>query len=105
MRPLKLRAWDKINKRMIYIESFSQIPSNWKDVWILMLFTGKHGMLGIEVFDGDKVACMHKGSIIEGIIYWSDYMWMVKDVRGGNATRLGKVNIIRVIGNIFEGGE
>ncbi|MFA5379306.1 MAG: YopX family protein [Dehalococcoidia bacterium] len=52
------RAWDKLNKRMIYIERFSQIPSNWEDIWILMQSTGLRDRAGKLIFEGDIVRRM-----------------------------------------------
>jgi len=100
---IKLRAWDKINKRMIYIESFSQIPSNWKDVWILMLFTGLHDKHGEEIWEGDIVKWHDPeyGSIGDEIapIEFKEASFC----HGHITLRDIDMKFLEVIGNIYEG--
>ncbi|MFA7212175.1 MAG: YopX family protein [Bacteroidales bacterium] len=117
MRPLKLRAWDKINKRMIYIESFSQIPSNWKDVWILMQFTGLLDKNGKEIWEGDKVTAHYfyfdgnfdADGYITGEIRITPYGVLIwksdSEARFIYETSHYDEPCLEVIGNIFEGGE
>lgn len=53
MRELKFRAWDLLDKKMISLAYFQQIPSNWKEVWVLMQFTGLLDKNGREIYEGD----------------------------------------------------
>ena len=110
MRELKFRAWDRIDKRMITIERFSQIPSNWRDVMDLMQFTGLHDKNGKEIYEGDVLRFIiddevyrtqpvewkpEFGLFYAGINvgeYCPEDMWACEDV-------------YEVIGNIYENPE
>jgi hypothetical protein len=68
-------------------------------------YTSKKDTKGIEIYGSDKITWRCSGSIIEGVVCWANDGWFVKDIRGGNVTRLSKASTISVICNIYENPE
>lgn len=63
-RVLKFRAWDKWRKEMISPKDGDFIawhgPSNWKDCYEVMQFTGLLDSKGVEIYEGDIVRKEYK---------------------------------------------
>jgi uncharacterized phage protein (TIGR01671 family) len=59
MREIKFRAWDKWKNQMVMPNDGDFIgwhgPSNWKECYEVMQFTGLHDKNGKEVWEGDIV--------------------------------------------------
>ena len=60
MREIKFRAWDGINKKMIYGETPDNPSSSWvlalPDEIIKMQYTGRRDKNGKEIYEGDIIA-------------------------------------------------
>lgn len=67
--------------------------------------TGAVDSNGIQIYGGDIVTWMLKGSITPGEVFWKEGGWWIRDHRGGNTVRLWKASSLTVIGNIFDSKE
>jgi len=107
MREIKFRAWIKAEKRMIYIDRFSQIPNNWRDAWELMQYTGLKDKNGKEIYQKDILKWVHhrcdgcgKEDYSIGVVSFGSmgamvYGYPICDPRCADKD-------IEVIGNIYE---
>lgn len=106
MRPIKFRAWDKENKKMIYNPDFV-FPNYAMDenasVFVLMQYTGLKDKNGKEIYEGDIVKYswlpkdhpQHETGVV-----------VVEDIRNiPSILTKGWTFEIEVIGNIFENPE
>ena len=110
MRPIKFRAWDKENKKMIYNPDFV-FPNYAMDgnasVFVLMQYTGLTDDNGKEIYEGDVVKV--------GVICITGVRELLGDVvyeRGCFKIRLNDyvydfisfdgVTSIEVVGNVYE---
>ncbi len=110
-RELKFRAWDKHKKAMIFPYEGDFIrwhaPSNWRDCYEVMQFTGLTDKNGKEIYEGDilqtdlgtfKVYWREEGRwgvdqivVIGAKVTFGDSLWSI----GG---------LYEVVGNIHEHG-
>jgi hypothetical protein len=106
MKDLKLRGFDKISKKMVYFERFSQIPSNWKEVFgELMLFCCLHDCEGKEVWEGDAVEVDRMDSFSRsdtGIVVYGNGAYGFYSFVGKRWVSIFDWPLKRVIGNIYE---
>ena len=59
MREIKFRAWDKNLHKFRYPDLWdNSMPSNWRDWYELMQFTGLLDKNGKEIYEGDIVECV-----------------------------------------------
>lgn len=111
-RVIKFRAWDSINKEMIYPidgdffsnkKSSADIFNSWGDE--AMQFIGTHDNTGKEIYEGDKVSCYDNDS--------KEHVGVIEYMAPKFCLRIGDIylsdwanaeNII-VIGNIYENPE
>lgn len=81
MREIKFRAWDKINKKMIYGPTPDSLSSSWilalpDEGFVKMQYTGRKDIDRKEVYDGDIL----NDSILPGIIESQGYIkWSNED--------------------------
>ena len=132
-RPIKFRAWDKIDKRMMYRDVFDR---NWyatpkndeggchtirsihpddKQRVVLMQFTGLNDKNGKEIWEGDIVKYWHESELEEGArvteIEWCGEDYPAFDLKHNDCTEInglsnyGACGHIEVLGNIYENPE
>ena len=118
-RTIKFRAWDKVNKRMLQVDKMYWNLAQDKiciiclldekheialavDEFILLQYTGLKDKNGVEIYEGDVVACG----------YWQDdYKKVEKNVvvfedgHFQNANTFDALTEIEIIGNIYENKE
>lgn len=104
-RVIKFRAWDKYSKRgMIYPNNGDFIgwhaPSNWKDCYDVMQFTGLLDKNGKEIYEGDIIK---QWFMEERTVEWRGTSFIIDDKENGvhNLSDYD-MNDIQVIGNIYE---
>lgn len=109
---IKLRAWDKNHKEMIYISDFYWFEeegvhdsdgighyTNYE----LMLSTGEHDKNNREIYDGDIVSHIVNGKKLIGIVEYADGAFSVKIVTGGAQFLCFFVDgTCKVMGNVYE---
>ena len=115
MREIKFRAWDKENKRMLYVSDINfcgeEISAYDREEYIgfnyieLMQFTGRQDINGKEVYEGDIVKCFdnyYKMYYI-GVVDFADCSFVIKN----DACTYYRWQDYRVeiVGNIYENPE
>ncbi len=122
MRDIKFRAWDNINKIMVYPriikESFSAISSGdlLNRYETLMQYTGLKDQNEIEIYEGDIVTFgrEYKYNVVfeNGCFYLYHYKGLkeIDDTpyRWGAMFRINEIKLdieLKVIGNIYENPE
>jgi uncharacterized phage protein (TIGR01671 family) len=109
-REIKFRAWDKAVREMVchYDGDFIKwhAPSNWRDFYEVMQFTGLEDCRGVDIYEGDIVSfdipdskdggavpnCRGTVSIHPGGVAYGTWNY----IHGVN---------VKVIGNIYENPE
>lgn len=106
-REIKFRAWDNVNKEMVYPASgiFTQGHRSHELLWKfedVMQYTGLKDSAGKEIYEGDIVE-------VDGLQYKIMFrglgFWFVGSDNEGWAPYNPSVYRITVIGNIFENPE
>jgi len=123
MREIKFRAWDEIQHRMVYsgghdkelMEFFYGIDDGTIDPTGLdiMQYTGNKDKKGKEVYEGDIVRCVPPFSIRNryGIgefyskVYFAGGCFCVNSSVFLKGEPLSNMNIVEVVGNIYENPE
>ena len=107
MREIKFRAWDKINKNMIYDRTgtidqtffaYNDLPKGWE----LMQYTGLKDKNGKEIYEGD----ICKIEQLEGLhkVVWSGIGFWFKRCDDGELFA-PRSYLIEIIGNVYENPE
>lgn len=117
MRKMKFRAWDKLNKKMLYPndDAFSYYPikslSEESYIFEMMQWTGLKDIKNIEIYEGDKIKLFDH---IETVIFkYGSFGYYPNDNQLNSFVPLGlNTNIIwyyalkseqvEIIGNIYE---
>lgn len=119
MREIKFRAWDKLQKKMIDPEIFSEEIAiqlggvvgkfNGKtydtvtDEFELMQFTGMKDKNGNEIYEGDIIFCELSGLNCEVVYNDCGFKYQVTSITKRPLQLAG--TLVEVIGNIFENNE
>lgn len=116
MREIKFRAWDKREKRMCapYDGDFIRwhAPSNWKDCYELMQFTGLQDKNGKDIYEGDIISC--RMSVAGGgwlphmgqVVYSNDFAaFATKNQAGETLIHKHLLNTFFIEGNVLENHE
>lgn len=111
-REIKFRAWDKWRKEMIEPHEGDFIrwhaPSNWKECYEVMQYTGLKDRNGKEIYEGDIIRIDHpfKGRSYVGEIMYDKYSFTAKDFYFTHHDNPGdpfeSLSYMDVIGNIYE---
>lgn len=110
MRPIKFRAWDKRNNKMIYgLTGMLKIWDENVDDLLnmgLMQYTGLKDKNGKKIFEGDIVKTNY-GYLKTGIIEYSPPQFVLFDGKDGVYTdyQWDEWENFEVIGNIYENEE
>jgi uncharacterized phage protein (TIGR01671 family) len=117
MRTIKFRAWDKERKEMIQPHDGDFIkwhaPSNWKDCYELMQYTGLKDKNGKEIYEGDIVSARLASNTagFTGYVhylnaqYWVNYIGYESYYQSLIYLHGAEYEPIEVIGNIYENPE
>ena len=117
MREMKLRAWDKYAKKMIFDFTVSQhnkfsgwsncvycglkVGSGGSDDYILMQFTGLKDKIGKEIYEGDIL-----NGDFPDLVFWDNDrgQWMLRNSENPDDTlwEIIRDNNPEIIGNIHE---
>lgn len=97
MRTIKFRAWDKWTKKMAQPKDGDFIgwhsPSNWKDCYEVMQYTGLNDKNGKEIYEGDVVMNNHG---FKHLVEWTE------SYECEPCFSISKDVEVEVIGNIYE---
>lgn len=129
MRPIKFRAWDKVNKKYVSVGScyliikvgdVTKFIPNDPERFILLQYTGlkdKNGMescghdvakITFDEFYSNAQFCCEEGESVTGIIKQIDYAWAV-ELPGKSYVFFSEIvngeMDMEVIGNIYENPE
>ncbi len=118
MRPIKFRAWDKADKRMVYQDWHSF--RNWYNESLVgkvvyargfdgekillsdpMQFTGLHDKNGKEIWEGDIL--LRKNGRVD-VVEYETGSFVVRHPHG-DSDYIAQTNMFEVIGNIYENPE
>lgn len=120
MRPIKFRAWDKDEKKMIIpkksdvwhpvirmLDGKNFVDRKNSKNWELMQFTGLHDKNGKEIYEGDivKSSMPYNDTTIDKIdvVEWNDEVCSFELTKGVRTFFKGLIH--EVIGNIWENPE
>lgn len=107
MRPIKFRAWDKENKRMLvdfFISSEGKFGELlWEQSGVLMQFTGLLDKNKTEVYEKDLVIGNYRGERLDmpAVVRWHGYGFKYQ-MPDGSWEDLNAMDDLQVIGNIYE---
>lgn len=112
-REIKFRAWDKLVKKMVQPRDGDFIgwhsPTNWKECYEIMQYTGLKDKNGNEIYEGDILNVIEKQDYskkkeYKGHVVFSDTaMFAVKvGVKDMNIKALMDYHLIEIIGNIYD---
>lgn len=127
MREIKFRAWDKVNKNMLYDVSTGTVIIWYKEIsaksenCVFMQYTGLKDANGKEIYEGDIVKYV-AGENYEntGVVIWADeknsfnlktYPFMCgfvihnEEENKTDKFEWDETNYMEVIGNIYENPE
>lgn len=103
MREIKFRAWDKEIHKFKYPDLWdSSMPSNWRDWYELMQYTGLKDKNGKEIFEGDIVKYKSPSDCGIEEIKWNGESISLSYSSQGLKTLMSINFVFEVIGNIYE---
>lgn len=121
MRPIKFRAWDTLNKKMIYDVQFKREDRTFDQFlntrYAIMQFTGLHDTNNVPIFEGDIVVqdgykwFDDNKPNYRGTVEWIYSQWQVLPPGGINeglndeGIDEGENTDWEVLGNIYENPE
>ena len=116
MRPIKFRAWDKKENRMMKPDVrwlidptdgsiYNSIKDDYESDWVLMQFTGLHDKNGKPIFENDIVKHHYHNQVC--LVQWSESRSQFELEFGEDWYPLWPIDSehFEVLGNIYENPE
>ena len=99
-RPIKFRAWDAHDKKMLEWLEVQKLPMLTLEMTLgtpFMQFTGLLDSKGKEIYEGDIVKRSKSYEVI-----WLGYGWWLRNIKDGASFPIGRYEVYEIIGNIYE---
>ena len=105
MNTIAFRVFNKEEKVMIDIGSSPNLGNYPKDTYEIMLFTGLVDKKNVRIYEGDIVVKHNYSGQVTYEVQWHFNRWWVRNYESSFTAEIQKMDILEVIGNIYENPE